>query len=43
MAKVDDKFTFAKAEDQILSGFWDVETQEAAESILQNMLEDYNH
>lgn len=35
MVKVDGKFTFVEAKDRIISGFWDVETREAVESVLQ--------
>jgi hypothetical protein len=37
MVKVDDKFTSVRIKGRIISGFWDVKTREAAESVLQIM------
>jgi len=42
MVKIDGKFTFVKVKDQILSGFWDVDTWELAKSALQFMVK-FNH
>ena len=37
MVRMDGKFTFVKVKNRILSGFWDVETRETAESVLQSI------